>query len=543
MEEIIIAEKGVNKHNEISLSSANGIQNGQVDFSLRLSDDLDVGEPIEFDIGLKDSSNNISSYQRLEVYLSDDTKYSTTSYSGDSIPDVSGVWDVSTVVAESNPVYPIGTVINNQITISQSGGNITLSDNSGSHHGNIRGEDPMLTITYDGTIDLLSQGKDIYVDFWATFSGELVNSYTIEGESNSIIGSVYGDDADEAQIYSVSADIVMTKDNGTTEVEDDGDTFSTASSIFVGETYSREIENDTDVDYFKFTTSSAGTINIHLSNLSDDLDILLYNDAHNYLDASTNEGTANENINHTVYDSDLFYVKVIGYSGRTGEYDLSVTFTPSGGSGSGLGRVNGYVYREGFNPGAPSSGISGVNVCIGSNCMATGQSSTYTLWDVPVGAQTITANAAGYFCYKNQVLISEGQLVGDSHNIKMIKDNGIEITSGTYIDGDTSSGDKLYYFDTLPGNTSLEISLSVPVYNPSAPDAFDLGVNLPLSECGNGYPTSAASADVSDLRNTPGANIEFTAVSTPAFESGRYYILVEKVNSGGPFRLSVHPGN
>jgi len=112
---------------------------------------------------------------------------------------------------------------------------------------------------------------------------------------------------------------------------------------------------------------------------------------------------------------------------------------------------------------------------------------------------------------------------------------GVNLTGVSYIDNDTSTGNKLYYIDVPIGYKGVEFSLAVPVCDPSAPDAFDLGANLPST---GEYPSSSASADVSDLDEIPcGASFEFTSASSPPFERGRYYILVEKKNSGGPFRI------
>ena len=542
VKEMIIAEKGVNKHNLIDTDSASGINDGYINFSVRLSSELDTGDSIEFDIGLKDENNNVSNYNNIEVNLSNDTQYATTSYSGNFIPNVDGNWDIRLVVNEPNPVAAVGTVMLNQATISQSGKYLTLSDENGSYDGIVRGTDQFLTITYDGTLDFNSQGIDAYADFWATLSGELINSDRIEGESNSIIGRIYGTDAEYIEAYSVACDVTMTRSGGGDSYEPDN-TYSQATTISTnGTIQSHSINPAGDVDWVKFSATSGKDYTIETSGC--DTYIYLYSTNGTTVLAQDDDGGegAASMIDWNCSSSGTYYVKVRHYYGsETESYNISVTETELGGGG--LGRIDGYVYREGTSPGTPSSGISGVNVCVGNNCVTTGQSSTYTLWNVPVGAQTINATATGYICYENQVTVTEGQLTGDWHNIEMIQDEGVEITSAwdeDYIDDDTSTGDKLYYFNTLSGNSRVEFSLAVPVFDPSAPDAFELGVNLPST---GGYPTNAVGADMSDLRDTPGALLEFNSTSNPPFESGRYYILVEKVGSGGPFRIRATPWN
>ena len=155
---------------------------------------------------------------------------------------------------------------------------------------------------------------------------------------------------------------------------------------------------------------------------------------------------------------------------------------------------------------------------------------------------SITNNCSYKQCYNGDVWCYDNcgdrnyidEACSDGCNGGSCNIEGVDITNVSYIDDDTSTGDKLYYVDTSLGNTRVQFALAVPVYDESLPDAFDLGVNLPSS---GDYPTSAASADMSDLRETPGALFEFTSSSSPPFEHGRYYILVEKRSSGGPFRI------
>lgn len=89
--------------------------------------------------------------------------------------------------------------------------------------------------------------------------------------------------------------------------------FSTAVAIPLNTDVKGLINTTTDVDYYKFTITTGGTISITLSTLPADFDIRLYNSAQKQVGISQNGGTTNETINYTAA-AGTYYVKVYGYN-------------------------------------------------------------------------------------------------------------------------------------------------------------------------------------------------------------------------------------
>jgi hypothetical protein len=90
-------------------------------------------------------------------------------------------------------------------------------------------------------------------------------------------------------------------------------TFGTAVAIPLNTDVKGLIDVSTDIDYYKFTISKAGTITITLTTLPADYDIKLYNSAQSQVGVSQNSGTTSETINYTVAVG-TYYVKVYPYS-------------------------------------------------------------------------------------------------------------------------------------------------------------------------------------------------------------------------------------
>jgi len=74
------------------------------------------------------------------------------------------------------------------------------------------------------------------------------------------------------------------------------------------------INTTTDIDYYKFTITTAGTITISLSTLPADFDLALLNSAGTQLTSSANASTTSESITYTVAAGTSYYAKVFGYS-------------------------------------------------------------------------------------------------------------------------------------------------------------------------------------------------------------------------------------
>lgn len=108
--------------------------------------------------------------------------------------------------------------------------------------------------------------------------------------------------------------------------ETNGNSFPTATPISIGETYSGEIDSAADVDIFVITTNSSGTMVLTLTDLSDDLDIYLYDSEENELGDSSGSGSSNERIEVQLSNAGEYYIGIESWNGATSSYNLKVTF-------------------------------------------------------------------------------------------------------------------------------------------------------------------------------------------------------------------------
>ncbi|WP_143305117.1 pre-peptidase C-terminal domain-containing protein [Chitinophaga vietnamensis] len=100
-----------------------------------------------------------------------------------------------------------------------------------------------------------------------------------------------------------------------TEAYEPNDTRATAAAIPVNTAISAQISTATDKDWYKFTnTASQPHIEILLTNLPADYDVVLYNASGTQLGISQNSGTANERIVYNNGAVGTYYVQVYGYN-------------------------------------------------------------------------------------------------------------------------------------------------------------------------------------------------------------------------------------
>jgi Zn-dependent metalloprotease len=106
------------------------------------------------------------------------------------------------------------------------------------------------------------------------------------------------------------------------------DTTTQAYGISSGVSYSSYIYTSTDIDYYKFTVSTAKSINISLTTLPKDYDLYLYNSAGTLVAKSENGSTTSESITYSAA-AGTYYVKVVGYNqvySSTVKYTLKATY-------------------------------------------------------------------------------------------------------------------------------------------------------------------------------------------------------------------------
>lgn len=181
------------------------------------------------------------------------------------------------------------------------------------------------------------------------------NLYLLDSSGTQLAKSENSSTTSEAISYSVSAAgtyyVKVVGNNGamstsqayaltptftptTTDTYEPNDTIDQAYAASFGTTYNSYISTSTDVDYYKLTTTEAGTIALSLSNLAGDYDLYLLNSSGTQLAKSENGSTTSEAISYSASAAGTYYVKVVGYNGAmstTKAYALAPTFTASGG--------------------------------------------------------------------------------------------------------------------------------------------------------------------------------------------------------------------
>ena len=116
--------------------------------------------------------------------------------------------------------------------------------------------------------------------------------------------------------FSASALFTTLSTTGCTDVYEANNTSSAATVIATNTNISALIGTSTDVDWYKFTTVSPNTkIQITLTTLPLDYDVVLYNSSLSQLGISQNGGTTNETIKYNTNKARTYYVKVYGYAG------------------------------------------------------------------------------------------------------------------------------------------------------------------------------------------------------------------------------------
>jgi len=151
-------------------------------------------------------------------------------------------------------------------------------------------------------------------------------------------GTYYAKVIGNSSVYSTTSAYALTATYPTTPPSS-GDTYEPNAStsaaygpITSGTAYNSYIYSSTDVDYYKFTTTAAGTIAVTCTNLAGDYDIYLYNSAGTSVASSLKSGTTNESISYTSTAAGTYYVKVLGYNGvysTTQAYALTATYPTS----------------------------------------------------------------------------------------------------------------------------------------------------------------------------------------------------------------------
>ncbi len=126
--------------------------------------------------------------------------------------------------------------------------------------------------------------------------------------------------ASASAAFSASATFTTSVPSSCTDIYESNNSSSTAKTPALNANLTGFITPSTDVDWFKFTTTTAGGIKIKvdLTNLPADYDVVLYkSNASTKLATGANSGTTSESIKYNATATGTYYVKVYGYNGAT----------------------------------------------------------------------------------------------------------------------------------------------------------------------------------------------------------------------------------
>ena len=105
----------------------------------------------------------------------------------------------------------------------------------------------------------------------------------------------------------------------------DNDDFDDATLISNStNSWSGEISSSSDIDVFKkwFDT---GWYYIDMTDLTDDLDIDLYNSNESYVNSSEESGVADERIHQSIVQGGYYYIVVYGFAGDESGYTITIS--------------------------------------------------------------------------------------------------------------------------------------------------------------------------------------------------------------------------
>jgi hypothetical protein len=134
--------------------------------------------------------------------------------------------------------------------------------------------------------------------------------------------------------FTLSSTFTTTGGTACTDAFESNNTSGTAKTPALNATVTGLITPSTDVDWFKFTTTSPNTkIRVDLTNLPADYDMILYkSNASTKLGTSANGSTTAEVIKYNTSSSGTYYLKVYGYNGATSAsqcYSLKISTSSS----------------------------------------------------------------------------------------------------------------------------------------------------------------------------------------------------------------------
>jgi bacillolysin len=182
---------------------------------------------------------------------------------------------------------------------------------------NLPGDYDLYLVNSSGTVLARSENGGTTSES-LTYSNSAAGTYYIK-----VVG--YNGAYSTTQAYNLKATFTG---GGSSDPYEPNDSTSAAYAIASGTTYNAYIYSTTDVDYYKLSKTTSGTITISLTNLPGDYDLYLRNSAGTIVAYSENAGTTSESISYSA-SAGTYYVEVVGYSGAystTTKYALKATY-------------------------------------------------------------------------------------------------------------------------------------------------------------------------------------------------------------------------
>ena len=192
--------------------------------------------------------------------------------------------------------------------------------------------------------------------------------------------------------------------------------------------------------------------------------------------------------------------------------------------------VQGKVHVEATNTVIPNAIVQILNITD-----LTDKYGEFKLEEVPCVPLEIMAKKDGFNDCLGNVNPSPGETYVTDLAMRQIETNSTQIFPNSEVNGTTADGNKKYYIYIPEENIYVAIHTYYTDHN-----VLDLGVNLPSSLT---YPATSCSADNFSCTNSGDEFVGFFSYSTPAFEPGKYYILVQKVGNGGDFTIIANSHN
>ncbi|MFN8277349.1 MAG: M43 family zinc metalloprotease [Chitinophagales bacterium] len=164
------------------------------------------------------------------------------------------------------------------------------------------------------TVGLKTSAATTYTNYTATTNSISFTGLTAATTYNFIVTTNCSSGSSTASTSSSFTTSAAT--TGCSDAYESNNTLSAAKTIATNTNITALIGTSTDVDYFKFTTTTtAKNIQVTLTNLPADYDLYLYNASGTLLAKSINGSTTSETLKYNTSSTGTFYVRVVGYGG------------------------------------------------------------------------------------------------------------------------------------------------------------------------------------------------------------------------------------